>query len=241
MANKRKTFLFIWILTAVVCLFLFLKYASPKIFQVLMGKGHPMPTPSTLMMWYMIMGILAGLVYATTSNKKFADFLSFLLPDQGPMIKFFLQKTLFVGFPVLVGWFVYTWSIPGAASPVELRIQHPTLPQDFEKLENPFRQADADVQRKSIEEGKILFQTYCRPCHGSKADGNGPFATHCSSPTVWMISGRGSRPSFQAVENGWYSPGWMAFFKRNSIGSRFRARAIFSMWRSTGQYPCGTP
>ena len=57
-----------------------------------------------------------------------------------------------------------------------MRIQHPTLPQDFEKLENPLRQKDEETQRKSIEEGKILFQTYCRPCHGSKADGNGPFA-----------------------------------------------------------------
>src|SRR5574337_203561 len=103
MANKRSTYLMIWVILAVICLFMFLKYASPKIFQVLMAKGHPMPTPSTLMMWYMIMGVLAGLVYATTSNQKFADFLSFLLPGSGPLIKYFLQKMLFIGFPVLVG------------------------------------------------------------------------------------------------------------------------------------------
>ena len=80
--------------------------------------------------------------------KKFADFLGFLLPDSGPTIKIFLQKMLFIGFPVLVGWFVYSSSIPGAASPVELRIQHPTLPQAFEKLENPFRKTDAETQQK---------------------------------------------------------------------------------------------
>ena len=176
MANKRSSFLLIKVIFAVVSLFLFLKYASPKVFQFLMAKDHPMPTPSTLMMWYMIMGVLAGLVYATTSNKKFADFLGFLLPGDGPRVKFLLQKLIFVAFPVLVGWFIYSWSIPGAASPVELRIQHPTLPQEYEKQENPLRKADADTQRRSIEEGKILFQTYCRPCHGSKADGNGPFA-----------------------------------------------------------------
>ncbi len=176
MANKRGTFLMIRVIAAVICLFLFLRYGSPKIFQVLMAKGHPMPTPSTLMMWYMIMGVLAGLVYATTSNQKFADFLGFLLPGTGPKMKYVLQKLLFVSFPLVVGWFVYTWSIPGAASPVELRIQHPTLPQEYEKLENPFRQTDAATQRRCIEEGKILFQTNCRPCHGSKADGNGPFA-----------------------------------------------------------------
>ncbi len=175
MAKKRSVYLMVWVIIGVVSLFLFLRYVSPKVFQALMAKDHPMPTPSTLMMWYMIMGVLAGLVYVTTSNQKFADFLGFLLPG-GPMVKGFLQKIVFVGFPVLVGWFVYSWSIPGAASPVELRIQHPTLPQEFEKLENPFRSADVDTQKKSIEEGKILFQTYCRPCHGSKADGNGPFA-----------------------------------------------------------------
>lgn len=122
MANRRSTFLLIWVITAVGCLYVFLKYASPIIFQMLMAKDHPMPTPSTLMMWYMIMGVLAGLVYATTSNQKFVDFLSFLLPDRGPVIKSFLRKIIFVGFPALVGWFVYTWAIPGAASPVELRI-----------------------------------------------------------------------------------------------------------------------
>ena len=176
MANKRRTFLMMWVIAAVAGSFLLLKYASPKIFQVLLAKGHSMPTPSTLMMWYIIMVVLAGLVYVTTSNQKFADFLGFLLPGSTPRIKFVLQKILFAAFPMMVGWFVYSMSIPGAASPVELRIQHPTLPQAFEKLENPFRQTDLETQRKYVEEGKILFQTYCRPCHGSKADGNGPFA-----------------------------------------------------------------
>ncbi len=176
MSKKRSTFLMIWVILAVICLFSFLKYVSPKVFQVLMAKDHPMPTPSTLMMWYIIMGVLAGLVYATTSNQKMVDFLSFLLPDRGPALKFLLQKLLFIAFPLLVGWFVYSWAIPGVASPVELRIQHPTLPQEYEKQNNPYREKDPETQRRCIEEGKILFQTYCRPCHGSKADGNGPFA-----------------------------------------------------------------
>src|SRR3989339_1360950 len=105
MAKKGSKLLMIWVITAVVCLFLFLKYASPKIFQVLMAKDHTMPTPSTLMMWYIIMVVLAGLVYVTTSNQKFADFLGFLLPGSTPRIKFVLQKILFAAFPMMVGWF----------------------------------------------------------------------------------------------------------------------------------------
>ncbi|WP_347273448.1 cytochrome c [Candidatus Kuenenia sp.] len=176
MGNKRSPYLMFWVVAAVIFLFFFLKYVSPWVFQVLMGKGHPMPTPSTLMTWYLIMGVLAGLVYATTSNQKFADFLGFLLPGKGAFLKMFLQKIFLMAFPLVVGWFVYSYSLPGAASPVELRIQHPTLPQKYEKLENPFRGKDADTQRRCVEEGKVLFQAYCRPCHGSKADGNGPFA-----------------------------------------------------------------
>lgn len=158
MANKRNTFLLIWIITAVGCLYGFLKYASPKIFQMLMAKDHPMPTPSTLMMWYMIMGVLAGLVYATTSNQKFVDFLSFLLPDRGPLIKSFLRKILFIGFPLLVGWFVYTWAIPGAASPVELRIQHPTLPQEFENLKIHLGKLMQRPSENVLKKGRSFFK-----------------------------------------------------------------------------------
>ena len=74
--------------------------------------------------------------------------MSFLLPDRGPALKFLLQKLLFIAFPLLVGWFVYSWAIPGVASPVELRIQHPTLPQEYEKQNNPYREKDPETQRR---------------------------------------------------------------------------------------------
>ena len=44
-----------------------------------MAKDHKLAAHATLMMWYMIMVFLAGLVYATTSNQKFADFLGFFI------------------------------------------------------------------------------------------------------------------------------------------------------------------
>lgn len=34
----------------------------------------------------------------------------------------------------------------------------------------------AALQEKYLYEGRILYQTNCRPCHGTKADGNGPMA-----------------------------------------------------------------
>jgi len=68
-----------------------------------------------------------------------------------------------------------------------------------------------------------------------------PSRTHSSSPTVSTISGRGSRPSFQAVLKGWYSPDLKAFLRRKASGSKPKSRAIISICRSTGQKPCGTP
>jgi mono/diheme cytochrome c family protein len=98
------------------------------------------------------------------------------LPAGDDKLKLLFQKMIIIALPLLVGWFVYSGTVPGTASPVELRIQHPTLLQEFEKLENPFAHADEATKRRCIEEGKHLYQQNCRPCHGSKADGNGPFA-----------------------------------------------------------------
>ena len=79
-------------------------------------------------------------------------------------------------FPLLVGWLVYSQVAPSVKTPTALRVQHPTFPSEYEKLENPFQNADAQTRAKYIEEGRNLYQINCRPCHGTKADGKGPMA-----------------------------------------------------------------
>lgn len=86
------------------------------------------------------------------------------------------RRAILITFPVLVGWVVYQQTSPGTKTPTLLRIQHPTLPGSYGKLENPFRNVDAETRTKYIEEGRVLFQINCRPCHGTKADGDGPMA-----------------------------------------------------------------
>lgn len=78
--------------------------------------------------------------------------------------------------PILFGWSLYSQVAPKLKSPTLLRIQHPTIPGAYGKLENPFRKADAKTLEKYIADGRALYQTYCRPCHGTKADGKGPMA-----------------------------------------------------------------
>jgi mono/diheme cytochrome c family protein len=176
MGNKKNSYSMILAIVSILIVFVIIKFVAPYAFMYLLAKDHTMPTPSTLMLWYMILAILGTLVYVSTSDLKWARFLSFILPAGDDKIKALFQKMIVLAFPLLVGWFAYSGTVPGTASPVELRIQHPTLLQEFEKLENPFANADEETKRRCIEEGKHLYQQNCRPCHGSKADGNGPFA-----------------------------------------------------------------
>ncbi|MBO1224107.1 MAG: cytochrome c [Candidatus Scalindua sediminis] len=176
MGKKKNSYSMILVIISILVVFVIIKYIAPYVFMIVLAKDHTMPTPSTLILWYMILAILGALVYVSTSDLKWAKFLSFILPAGDDKTKAILQKMIIVAFPVLVGWFVYSGTAPGTASPVELRIQHPTLLQEFEKLENPFAHVNEETKKRYIEEGKILYQQNCRPCHGSKADGNGPFA-----------------------------------------------------------------
>ncbi|MDR4496792.1 MAG: cytochrome c [Candidatus Scalindua sp.] len=176
MAKKKDSYSMIWAILSIIVVFVIIKFVSPYVFKILLKKDHAMPTPSTLMLWYMILGVLGALVYVSTSDLKWASFLSFMLPTEDDKTKKLLQKMIVIAFPLLLGWFVYSGTVPGTASPVELRIQHPTLLQKYEKMENPYSHVSEDLKLKYIEEGKILYQHNCRPCHGSKADGNGPFA-----------------------------------------------------------------
>ncbi|ODS31562.1 MAG: hypothetical protein SCARUB_03312 [Candidatus Scalindua rubra] len=176
MKKQRTSYSMIWVIISFIIVYFIIKIVSPYAFKVLLAKDHTMPTPSTLILWYMILAVLGALIYVSTSDLKWANFLSFMLPACDDKTKRMLQKMIIVAFPLLVGWFVYSGTAPETTSPVELRIQHPTLSQEFEKLESPFAHVDEETKRRYIEEGKILFQRNCRPCHGSKADGNGPFA-----------------------------------------------------------------
>jgi mono/diheme cytochrome c family protein len=176
MGKIKNSYSMILVIISILVVFFIIKVIAPYVFMIVLAKDHTMPTPSTLILWYMILAILGALVYVSTSDLKWAKFLSFILPAGDDKTKAILQKMIVIAFPLLVGWFVYSGTAPGTASPVELRIQHPTLLQEFEKLENPFAHVNEETKKRYIEEGKILYQQNCRPCHGSKADGNGPFA-----------------------------------------------------------------
>ncbi len=194
--KNEKKFPILWgCVITFVTVYLAFKFLAPVISAKIVGKDRPLPLPSALMLIYLILTTVALAIFVTTSKDKIEAF-------KGPLVNFLkgegmLRLGVLVLLPLLVGGIAYSKAAPRVAPPVMIRVQHPTLPGKFEPLQNPFRNPSDEMVKKFVEEkglavsieeargmfvqhvtaeGRDLFQINCRPCHGSKADGNGPMA-----------------------------------------------------------------
>jgi mono/diheme cytochrome c family protein len=185
MKPKLKIPLFWSTVITVVVVYVFLKWGFPYFSMLIIGSEYPMPIPGSLMVMFMALTLVGVLVYVGMSDEVLAEFtrpiINFLKGRdkkviKGAKVERVLRKIVLVIFPILMGWFVFSKTAPEVRTPTTLRIQHPTLPMAYEKLKNPFRISDLEMRAKYVEEGRILYQINCRPCHGTKADGQGPLA-----------------------------------------------------------------
>ena len=196
--TKKKSYLLVWCVVSLVVLYFLLQVGIPWMLKVKLGREQLVPTPLTLVQWFMSMGILGCLVYVTSSEQRIREFQSFLVPDKSDVLGSMLCKLILIAIPLVVGWTVFSMSRTGSAAPIELCIQHPSnIPEVYRNLENPLRNPNAEMLAKfkekqeleangkelrkafeqaCIQEGRILYQATCRVCHGTKTDGNGPFA-----------------------------------------------------------------
>lgn len=176
MGKKVISYLFMKIVAVIAAVVVLLMVVFPLLFKVMLGKPGWQWTPSTLFVWFMILAVLACLVYVTSSDKRWDDFFSFLYERSESKVRNSLLTGVLVIFPLIVGYIIYGATAPGSTSPVELRIQHPQLPGAFEHLENPYRKADHETQKQALTEGMSLYYKNCQPCHGDRGDGDGPMA-----------------------------------------------------------------
>jgi mono/diheme cytochrome c family protein len=180
--TPTKVPLFFSTAISLITIYLLLEYAFPYLTMMVTGSDQWMPVPRTLMAIFMMLAVVGAGVYVSTSDEKLEEFerplLGFFSGDQEgrwPAWAKVARGTTLVVIPLLLGAFVYAQAKPTVASPTVLRIQHPTIPGAFEKLKNPFRNPDGTVKDvKLLEEGQVLFQKNCRPCHGTTAGGDGP-------------------------------------------------------------------
>ena len=177
--DKRKIPLFWSTVASIVIVYLFLKVGVPYLSMVIVGGEYPLPVPGALMVMFMALTLVGTFVYISASDENLAEFVrpivAFLMGG-GTGVQRTSRAVLLGALPLLVGWLVFSSAAPEVKTPTALRIQHPTIPSVYEKLDNPFRSADPEVLAGYVEEGRVLYQINCRPCHGTKVDGAGPMA-----------------------------------------------------------------
>ncbi|MBI2357343.1 MAG: cytochrome c [Deltaproteobacteria bacterium] len=168
----------------IVVVYLILVLGTPLLTTLMVGTERWIPMPRTLLIMFIIVVLVGIVTHVTTTDKRIEEFkgpvLSFLRGDQDGKWPAWARWGRLAGLivlPILLGGFVYTQTKPSVTSPTALRIQHPTIPGAFEKASNPFRNPDGTVKEiKVLEEGRVLYQKNCRPCHGTTAGGDGPMA-----------------------------------------------------------------
>ncbi len=167
---------------------------------------------------YFALTLLATYCYLTFDERRWRAF-------NQPIERFMRwrdprRSLVLAAVPLLVGGLVFTHLALGTDEPVSNPLLHPTPPDEFSRLSNPFRNPTEEMlvafdeglrsgeidpeessepevrayaealaaasateagrsrayERHTIEEGRILFVTNCRPCHGTKAMGDGPMS-----------------------------------------------------------------
>ncbi len=197
---QRKNLL-LWSVSILLGIYVLIRFVIPYGSMWIMGGSHPLYVPATLAVMYFSVAALGLAIHITTSRENIDAFLSpimrFLRGYAGGLQQA-LRLLVLAAIPLLIGWAAFSVASTQVKTPTGLRIQHPTIPGRFENLVNPFRnpneamvrayikkaglsnvslaEGKKKLQQKILQEGRALYQMNCRPCHGSKADGNGPMA-----------------------------------------------------------------
>jgi mono/diheme cytochrome c family protein len=234
--------LFWSVVVTLVAVYLVLEYGTPLLSMLMVGRERWLPMPQTLLLMFMLLALAGVLIHVTTSDERMAEFtrpiVTFLRGDadgQWPVRAMRGRLAGLVVLPLALGGFVYVQARPSVTTPASIRIQHPTIPGAFEKLTNPLRAADGGVKDpKALEEGRVLYQKNCRPCHGTTAGGDGPMArgfrlrpinfrdpgtiaTLVEGYLVWRIKDGG--PGLPSVASPWDSamPPWKGELRDDAI------------------------
>lgn len=207
----------------IFCFYTFLKLALPTIGGWLAAPDwfsirSDLQSTGQELWLYMTLGVLAWYCHLTYDDERWAEFrrpiFDFLrAPGRSPLIILALV-------PVLTGGLAFYVAAAGEVEPKVSPIRHPSPPDIFSGLQNPFRrptremldafdeairtaaidtthsaepevqaygealsagsvaaaQRERAFQRRVIEEGRELFMVNCRPCHGTRAMGDGPMS-----------------------------------------------------------------
>jgi len=133
-----------------------IKYLVPVISRKFTGLDLPLPVPSTLMWFYIILFSIGTFVYVSSDQEMLDEFMSPIRKTLRAEYGSALRLIVVITFPVLAGVFVFMQVKPTVASPVALRIQHPSsnFPKRFEDMKNPMAEASEAEVDEFIEQVK---------------------------------------------------------------------------------------
>jgi mono/diheme cytochrome c family protein len=181
-----------WLYVLVFLLiYLFLRFGFGYVSQAIVGSEGPLPIPSRLLSMYLALVVIALAVQVAVDDKSLREFRDPLVAilrgpgTDGPGAVSgapvttgarALRLALLAVMPLLAAFTVYQQLVPKVASAATSRQQHPALPSMYADIVNPFRALPDAERQAAIEEGVVLYEVNCRPCHGTPADGEGPMA-----------------------------------------------------------------
>ncbi|MDP7549555.1 MAG: c-type cytochrome [Alphaproteobacteria bacterium] len=156
---------FLSVVLTLLAVYALVKWGIPALSREVTKLPFPLPVPSTLMFFYMVLTIVALFLFVTFSEEGLDDFLrpvkNFL---RGGYTKS-LRAVVLTALPALIGWQVYEIAVPKVEVPSALRIQHPSsnFPKSFEAKKNPIAspteaQVDAFIEQAKANEVDFIPQ-----------------------------------------------------------------------------------
>lgn len=138
------------------------KWVVPLVSRKITGLPFPLSVPGTLMLFYMALTLAALFIYISFSEERLQGFLAPIKKLISGEYGVNTRTVVLAIVPLVVGWQVYSTTVPKVSSPTSLRIQHPSsnFPKTMETLENPLRNPkDADVEKfiEDVKTNKVEF------------------------------------------------------------------------------------
>jgi len=168
MSNTPKARGMFWkVLGTVAAALALIRFGIPIASRQITGMDFPLTVPSTLFLFYIIL-LLAGTFVYVTSNE--ATLESFMEPIKNALGGGYGRRTrlaVMIIAPLVAGAGVFLWVKPTVASPVALRIQHPSsnFPKKFESMANPMANPSDEEVDQFIEQVKSNSVEYFPQVH----------------------------------------------------------------------------
>ena len=137
--QEKSSSMFWWVVITLTIVVALIKFGIPAVSRIITGLDFPLTVPSTLFLFYAVLIIVGTFVYITSDEDTLKNFMHPIKSSLSGAYGRMVQLIIMILTPLVVCAGVFNWVKPSVASPVALRIQHPSsnFPKKFETAQNP--------------------------------------------------------------------------------------------------------